>query len=187
MAKATNRTKILQNEKTSIITKTSLSSNKTKKEEPFDYENESILLSDYEKSYDYNDRHVALIKIIDFYYKHIDKDDKYFNLCLKYCNLNIEEIEKHVIEQKSIFLKEIDKMSTKHNPLPNNLKSWISKRVYNVDDRLALIHNDFDEASRIMEKAKQWSIDTNSFGIIKNTPKSFSIRLNKEKEKSVKE
>lgn len=193
MAKSTNRNKILQNENTSINTKTSSSSNKPKKEESFDYENESILLYDYENSYDYNDRHVALIKIIDFYYKYIDKDDKYFNLCLKYCNLNIEEMEKHVIEQKPIFLKEIDKMLTKHNPLPNSLKAWISKRVYNVDDRayarlfdLALIHNNFDEASRILEKAREWSTNTNSFSIIKNNTKRYYNSLNLAKENYLK-
>lgn len=191
---AKNRNQILSQESgESIVNTCKHTTNTIKKEEPFDYENESLLLYDYEKSCDYNERHIALIKIIDFYYKHIDKDDKYFNLCLKYCNLNIEEMEKHVIDQKPIFLKEIDKMSIKHNPLPNSLRSWISKRVYNVDDRayarlfdLALIHNDFEEASRILEKAREWSTNTNSFGIIKNNPKRYSNSLNIAKENYLK-
>lgn len=132
MTKSITRDKILQNENKNVETKiiTDNIIKKTKKEEPFDYEIESKLITEYEKSEDYKDRHSVLNKLINFYYKHIDKDEKYFNLCLKYCELNIKEMEKHVIEQKPIFLNEIDKMSIRHNPLPETLKKTISKKIY---------------------------------------------------------
>lgn len=188
MAKSTNRDKILQNENTSINTKTSSSNNKPKKEEYFDYEMESILLSQYEKSYNYDGKHAALKDIISFYYKYRNKDKKYNDLCIKYCKVCIDEMEKNVIEMKPLYLQRVEEKLSKK--LSFETLSMISKTIYNVDDyaysilfSIALKNNNFDEALSIMEKARDWSTSTNSYGVINNNPEHFSIELNKAKEK----
>ena len=95
---------------------------------------------------------------------------------------------------KPLYLKSVEEMLSRDKDLSDSIKFVISKKIYNVDDHayiilfdLALIHNNFDEALSIMEKAIQFSMDTNCFSSIHNNPKPFIIRLNKAKEKFLKD
>lgn len=133
--------------------------------------------------------YIALIKndqqrIMEYlnsnYYKYIHSSLLYY--CFFTYRIPIQI--KYIIKNTSLY-NFYNKLYIKK--CPNYFTQTFSELLYSKYGKKELFINDFDEASRIMEKAKQWSIDTNSFGIIKNTPKSFSIRLNKAKEKSVKE
>lgn len=154
MAIASNRNKILQNESTTIKTITTSSNNKIKKEEYFDYEMESILLSQYVKSYNYDGKHAALKDIISFYFKYRNKDKKYNDLCIKYCKICIDEMEKNVIEMKPLYLKRVEEELSKKLSFESldDIKSMVSKTIYNVDDyaysilfNIVLKNNNFEK------------------------------------------
>ena len=104
-------------------------------------------------------------------------------------------MEKNVIEMKRLYLKRVEEELSKKLSFESldDIKSMVSKTIYNVDDyaysilfNIALKNNNFDEALSIMEKAIDWSTSTNSYGVINNNPEPFSIKLNKAKEKYLK-
>lgn len=62
----------------------------------FDKKEEKILLEDLQTLKNPLDKHFKLISIQEFYYKYRNLDSKYIELCIKYCELDIEILKKIV-------------------------------------------------------------------------------------------
>lgn len=56
----------------------------------FDDEKESELLSEYTAADNVIGKHLALIRLQDFYYKYRENDNMYLKKCIEYCNEDIE-------------------------------------------------------------------------------------------------
>lgn len=72
----------------------------------FDTSQETLLLSDYKKAkIGSTDQHFALIALQNFYYKYRAIDDRYLELCIKYCLEDISNLAK----MQNSYLKEEEK------------------------------------------------------------------------------
>lgn len=141
----------------------------------FDTSQENILLSDYQKAkIGSTDQHFALIALQNFYYKYRIIDDKYLELCIKYCLEDISNLEK----MQQNYLKEEEKRINNMFFLSKAEKQNELNKITAFDGtipafkRLAIIYEkakDFDSAINICKQAinyytsiEMWS-QTNEF------------------------
>ena len=125
----------------------------------FDYSQETLLLSDYQQAkIGSTDQHFALIALQNFYYKFRTIDDKYLELCIKYC---LEDISNLAKMQKS-YLKEEEKRINDMFFLSKTEKQNELNKITAFDGiipafkRLAIIYEkakDFDSTINICEQA----------------------------------
>lgn len=125
----------------------------------FDYSQETLLLSDYQQAkIGSTDQHFALVALQNFYYKYRTIDDKYLELCIKYC---LEDISNLAKMQKS-YLKEEEKRINDMFFLSKTEKQNELNKITAFDGiipafkRLAIIYEkakDFDSTINICEQA----------------------------------
>lgn len=125
----------------------------------FDTGQEKLLLTNYNKTVEGPlERHFVLINLQDFYYKYRVLDEKYLELCIKYCVediTNLEQMQKNYYKEKETEIenkyyfsrtqkqKEIDKLTKFNGQIP-------------AFKRLAIIYeknNEYDSAISICEQA----------------------------------
>lgn len=148
----------------------------------FDQVREKELLKQLSsKKEDLLSRHFVFIELQEFYYRYRNLDSKYLNLCINYCEQDIDQLERMQVYYKTRETKKIHDLKSIYSS--SEMKEEV-KRIENEGfigrvpafERLAIIYEKqykYNEAISICEKAIAYSRD------LRMDTKDFEDRLNK--------